>query len=354
MQKKSRRAEELSYLNAIACLMVIFIHVASYGIVNATPDSWQAAVIYFPWRLAACVVPTFLFSSAVKMAFQYEEHYTFRSYTGYMLGRVRNIYLPYALWCLVYYAVYLLLGYYAFSPVHFLKMHFAGTMSAPFYYIVIAMQFYLLKPLWLWVMKNLRWYTAIPISVLVTFLSMYLNSFLGIWGVSFPYTDRIFTTYLVFWIAGLYAGRHWDKLTESIAGAGKNVAVSVGAVLLVTLIPYFQHAKGVWLVDTSYYKVFTDLLSIFILLWISLKLRTAAAPMKKFLSFVSAASFSVYLSHCLFLTVAEHFMALAGLTKLSVVLVIRFLVCYGIPFPLYVLLNRLRTIVSGHSAKKTA
>ncbi len=353
MLKKSRRAEELSYLNAIACLMVVFIHITSYGIVHAAPDSLQAALIYFPWRIAACVVPVFLFSSAVKMAFQYKENYTLREYIGYVTGRVRSIYLPYAGWNLIYYGVFVLLGYYSVSVPGFLAKLFLGTMSAPFYYIVLAMQFYLLKPLWFWVIGNLRWYIAVPTAVLVSFFSLYLNAFLGIWGASFPYYDRMFTTYLVFWIVGLYAGRNWERLTESVALAGKSVAVGAGIVLLTVTIPYLYHSRGIWLVDTTYHKVIADLLSIAVLLWVSLKLRGAGEGLKKCLMFISSASFFVYLSHCLFLTLTEHFLPLAGVTKISVVLVIRALVCYGVPFSLYALIARLRAVMGRRGAKKS-
>lgn len=351
MQQKSRRAEELSYLNAIACLMVVFIHVTSYGIVHAAPDSVQAALVYFPWRLAACVVPVFLFSSAVKMAFQYEEHYTLREYAGYVAGRVRSIYLPYAGWNLIYYVVFVLLGYYSVSVLGFTKMLVLGSMSAPFYYIVLAMQFYLLKPLWFWIIRHLRWYVAIPSAVIVTFLSLYLNAFLGLCGINFPYIDRIFATYLVFWVVGLYAGRHWEQLTESLAGAGKSVALAAGIVLLTAVIPYLQYAKGIWLVDTTYHKVLMDLLSIIVLLWVSLKLRGAGERVRKCLMFISSASFFIYLSHCLFLTLTEHFLPLVGVTKISVVLVIRALVCYGVPLSLYALIARLQAVVGARSAK---
>lgn len=351
MQKKTRRAEELIYFNAIACLVVIFIHVASYGIVNAAPDSLQAALIYFPWQIALCVVPAFLFSSAVKMGLQYKEQYPLREYAGYMVGRVKSIFLPYAGWNIIYYVIFVLMGYYTVSAFGFLKMLFLGTMSAPFYYIVIAMQFYLLKPLWFWVTKNVRWYAAIPTAVLVSYFSMYLNAFLGIWGTSFPYTDRIFTTYLVFWIVGLYAGRNWEQVTESVAGAGKSVAVAAIFVLLTKVIPYLSHSRGIWLVDTAYHKVITDLLSIFILLWVCLKLRGAGEWLKKVLSFISSASFFVYLSHCLFLSFTEYLLPRMGVTQISVVLAIRALACYGIPFSLYAVIERVRAGVSSYVAK---
>ena len=340
MSGKKHHAEELSYFNAIACLLVIFIHVVSYGINTVAPESVQAAVIYFPWRLAAFVVPAFLFSSAVKMAFQYEEQCSFRQYAGYAAGRVKKIYLPYILWNVIYYAVFTFIGYVRPSSSDFFRQLFTGTLSAPFYYVVIAMQFYLLKPLWFWILGNLRWYIVVPGAVIITFLSLYLNAILGLWGLSFAYVGRLFTSYLVFWIVGLYAGRNWERLTESLKHSGKSMAVGAVLVLPATVIPYLQFSTGARLFDVTYHKVFTDIISIAILLWICLNLRQGAV--QKCLSFVSRASFSVYLSHCLFLSLAEVWIRRAGLTKISVILMVRCLVCYSVPFLLYALGCRLR------------
>ena len=351
MKKKSLCAEELSYFNAIACLMVIFVHVVSYGIACAPADSVRAALIYFPWCLALCVVPAFLFSSAAKMGRQYQEDYSRREYVGYIAGRVKKIFLPYVGWNLIYYAVLVSVEYYALSAQDFLVKLFSGTMFSQFYYIVVAMQFYLLKPVWFWIVKNVRWYVAVPAAVLVSYFSAYLNAFLKVWDTSFPYTDRIFTTYLVFWIVGLYAGRHWEQVTESVAGAGKSVAVGAGVVLLAAVIPYLQHSRGIRLIDFAYHRVITDLLSIFILLWVCLKLRGAKVWLKRCLMFISEASFSVYLSHCLFLATVEYLLEDAGVSEIGVALAIRALVCYTVPFALYVVMARVRAVVGDGLAK---
>lgn len=69
---RAGRLEELNYFNAVSCLLVILIHVLSLGITGLDRTSWQLTLIYFPWKLAAFVVPAFLFSGAVKMAIQFE------------------------------------------------------------------------------------------------------------------------------------------------------------------------------------------------------------------------------------------------------------------------------------------
>ena len=140
----STKKRELNDMNAIACLLVILIHVLSLGISSVTPTSWQAAVIYFPWRLAAFVVPMFLYTGAVKMALHFmDTEITFGGYLRYMLQRVQKIYLPYVLWVVIYYLCFLRIGYVRGEPQEFFAYLLLGNLSSPFYYIVIVMQFYL-------------------------------------------------------------------------------------------------------------------------------------------------------------------------------------------------------------------
>ena len=92
----STKKRELNDMNAIACLLVILIHVLSIGISSVTPTSWQGAVIYFPWRLAAFVVPMFLYTGAIKMALHFmDTEVTFGGYLRYMLqrGKTRSLFV---------------------------------------------------------------------------------------------------------------------------------------------------------------------------------------------------------------------------------------------------------------------
>lgn len=344
MSHSSKRLEELSFFNAIACLLVVFIHVSSYSITYAVPDSLEAALLYFPWRLSAFVVPAFLFSGALKMALRFEEHTEPRSYLKYITGRFRAIYLPYVVWSIVYLIAFVSIGYATFSPAGFVRDLIWGRMASPFYYIVITMQFYLLRPFWNWTVKHIPWHTAIPISVLITFTASKLNSILSLWELEFPYVDRIFPTYLVFWVLGLYAGRNYEKVRDYLETSTGGIVPAIVVVVLFAFVPYLQYSRGIWLFDMTYFKVFTDILSIVVLLRVCLMLRSAAHLVKKVLSFISSASFSVYLSHCLFLTLATHFLLIGGIQKISIILIVRFLVCYSLPFALYGAGQSLRSI----------
>lgn len=328
---------ELDHVNALACLMVILIHVLSLGISGLERSSWQAAVVYLPWRMAACAVPAFLFTGAARLSLQLDRP---TPYGKYLLGRVRRILLPYALWNLIYYGVFISIGYVRPSVGDFLYQLCWGTLSSPFYYVVLVTQFYLLRPVWRWLVEKVSPVVGLPACALLTFLGMKLGGLLNAFGISFPYADRIFTSYLIFWAAGLYFGKYFRsrmdrcRLTPS---ACLTAALPYGLYLLLSWLLY---ARGFWLLDLDLCKVFADLLSIAALLAL---VRTAGAPgarWERWLDRLYASSFFVYLSHCLILTLATHCMQVAGYDRVSLLLAGRFAACFTLPFLLFALSRR--------------
>ena len=336
------RKPELDYMNAIACLLVILIHVLSVGIVEAEPDSWQAAVIYFPWRFAAFVVPMFLYTAAVKLARQYGgADLSPRLYLRYVLRRLQKIYVPYVLWVLVYYAYYIHRGYVAGNLRELLSYIWIGNLSSPFYFVIIIMQFYLTMPLWVWMLRHVPAWVGIGVGLFVTLCMFQAAAFASHFGVTVQYTDRCFLTYSVFWIAGLYVGKYYDRFVPALRERWTWLLSGV-AVAAYCVFFYLQYANGITLSGTSGIKTAADLLSILLLHAIGLRLTERPGPVNKVLDSVYRYSFSVYLCHCLFLTALEAHLPRLGITRLSAVLSIRALVCYTLPFLLCWGLGKLR------------
>ena len=336
------RKPELDYMNAIACLLVILIHVLSVGIVEAEPDSWQAAVIYFPWRFAAFVVPMFLYTAAVKLARQYGgADLSPRLYLRYVLRRLQKIYVPYVLWVLVYYAYYIHRGYVAGNLRELLSYIRIGNLSSPFYFVIIIMQFYLTMPLWVWMLRRVPAWVGIGVGLFVTLCMFQAAAFASHFGVTVQYTDRCCLTYSVFWIAGLYVGKYYDRFVPALRERWTWLLSGV-AVAAYCVFFYLQYANGITLSGTSGIKTAADLLSILLLHAIGLRLTERPGPVNKVLDSVYRYSFSVYLCHCLFLTALEAHLPRLGITRLSAVLSIRALVCYTLPFLLCWGLGKLR------------
>ena len=338
-------------MNAAGCLLVILIHVLSLGISQADPAAWQTAAIYIPWLLAGFVTPMFLYTGAIKLAWQYgERKISPGTYFRYILRRFRKIYIPYAVWAAVYYLYFMRVHQVEGNIREFICYLLRGDLSAPFYYVLAVMQFYAFMPLWVWMLSHVRAYAAITASVAVTLCMRQLAAGLPRFGIEFPYFNRIFPTYLVFWTAGLYVGKHYDAFTPTTRERSTR-AVCVLGVAAYCAIAYAQYAAGTGLFDMSSIKIFADLLSILLVHALALRLAPSDGLPQKVLDKVYPASFSVYLSHCLFLNwVTDHLQG-AGVTKLSVLLPARFAVCYTAPFLLYFLLCWLRGLCKKSAAK---
>jgi len=332
---RSRHLEELTYFNAIACLLVVFIHVLSTPINLLRPDSWQLAAVYLPWRMAAFVVPAFLFSGAVKMAQTLDDPLTLKGYLRYMGRRIRKIYLPYLLWNLIYYLAFARIDYVKGTAADLLHYILTGTLSSPFYYVLVTMQFYALLPFWHWLVKRIPWYLGLLLAFPLTYWSTTLNQTLGRWGMHFAYTDRIFSSYLLFWVMGLYAGRHYRTFSQQLKWNGYPWAISLGTIFLFGLVTYLEKYQNIFLIDLHLWKFFVDCICILTLLTLSRQLISAPLPLKKALSFVSEASFFVYLSHCFFLTFGTMDLEKLGIRDISALTLGRMVLGYAVPLFLY-------------------
>lgn len=338
----SPKKRELDYFNALGCLLVILIHVLSLGITSLDPASWQYAVVFIPHQFSAYVVPAFLFCGAVKMG---QASYAESRYFPYILRRIRKVYIPYVVYTLVYFLVFLPIGYVPRSFSALAQYLLTGTISSQFYYIIIVMQFYLLMPLWRWLARRVPWYTGILLSLFVTLLMTKADSVLARFGLSFAYFDRVFPTYLLFWTAGLYAGRHYDGVRKALK-AHRAAALSLLVIpALFIFIFYMSRSRGIWIYDLSVLKLFSDLATIAVMLCLCVWLEDShCARTKRLLTQIHASSLSVFMSHALFLTLATVALGKLGVTKLSLLLLARAAVCYTLPFLLAWLLRRLRAL----------
>lgn len=357
MSDAKQHRKELSYFNAIACLLVVLIHVLSHAISNADRTSWQAAAAYFPWRLSAFVVPGFLFTGAIKMSLGFDNAMGLRDYLRYVLGRFRRIWLPYALWHTVYFLVFLRIGFVSPTWDAFFRNLLLGGISSPFYYVIIVMQFYLLQPLWRWMAKQVPWSVSLTAAALITLCALRVNAFLRPLGITIPYTDRMLPTYLLFWVFGLYVGRHYDSFTAQLSRRKWTVALAALPVLALSFAAYYTYRTNSYLTDLDSLKVFADLLSCQLLLAVCIGLNNAAPRLQRALGWISRASFFIYLTHCLFLTLITNSLMAAGLRDITLLTAARMVCCYGCPMLLYAILDRFlrkcRTVLNGKNPPDT-
>lgn len=330
--RKEAYLEELDYMSAISCIFVVFVHVLATGVSLVDRDSWQALMIYFPWRLCSFNVSAFLFCGAVKLSAGMESGRQ-SPYLRYILRRILKVYLPYVIWTVVYYIIFWKVYIVKFDWRDLLDYILIGNITSPFYYIIITMQFYLLRPLWGFIVKRVPWFIGIACGIVIALFMHNIDSVLSVFGLEFEYKDRIFTTYLPFWLCGLYVGQNYEKLAFAVRGKWKPAVILAGAtVFLCTVVTFLQYREENYIYDMDSFKILTDLLSIFVLLSFVTWLKNSRKGPIRPLRWLHEASLTIFFSHCLTMTVVTFLMQINGVTSIKLLLGARFLTGFTIPF----------------------
>lgn len=327
MANAARRLE-LSRLNILFCLMVIWIHIASQAVSNLDPASWQFALVFIPQRLAFVSVPAFFFLSGLKLTLFSNRHKDLKSY---WFSRIRTILLPYILAVAVYYLYFWNHHYFPFSLADFGGYLVRGDLSSHFYFVVTLVQFTVLTPLFLWLARRFDPVVVLPFALGVTWLSsLYLQAILATAfpGVTFAYGDRVFLSYLIYYLAGCYAGQFYSKFLELLE---RNAPLLVTLAIVFTLwdglaswlsfsgrrkIPYLE------LVHTLY--ILSGILVLFLLV------TRYRFPLSRLGISVDRASYLIYLYHCLAVVIFNDQMVCLGIDSTGVQLVLRILVVYPV------------------------
>jgi membrane-bound acyltransferase YfiQ involved in biofilm formation len=103
-------------------------------------------------------------------------------------------------------------------------------------------------------------------------------------------------------VLGLYAGKHYDTVRNALKQHTASVFAMIIPILLYGIGAWVQYTRGLYLFDGNVLKMVSDCMTICVMLTLCMIIDDRApAVITKPLSFIYAASFAVYLSHCLFL-----------------------------------------------------
>ena len=324
------RRTEISLLNLLFCLLVVWIHCCSHPISVLDRSSWQFALILALQRLAFVSVHGFFFLSGVKLTLGGG---TPPPLGRYWLRRTKAIFLPYLLAVAVYYVYFMRRGYFGFSLPDLVGYAVRGDLSSPFYFIVALVQFVLLAPLFRWLARRWSPVILLPTAFGITLLSVQqLNEVLHLFSpaLNFPYSDRIFTSYLFYYLAGCCAGQYYDRFLDLLR---KNTGLLAACALFFAAADvYLSHrilADGVFfscpeLIRSLY-------LSTAIPALYALALRFPM-PLPSLAQKMDRASFLVYLYHSLVITIFNDWAARLGIQKVSVQFALRLVAVYTVTF----------------------
>ncbi len=330
---RRKRLSEISSFETILCLFVVMIHLLSESIASYPKGSFLSALSFIFSRCLTFVVPAFIMSSAIKFAHAYSEGEF--HYFSFLRRRITKIYLPYLIIATIYYLYFVYhRNYFAFSWAALCRYLSLGTIAAPFYFIIIIMQLYLLAPLTLGFCKMVTPAFGIILAGIITILSKYLM-------LDFQYSDRVFLAYFIYWIIGCYIGINFDMIIEKLRRA-KSTLIVIGITFTVAYptVSYLEFLG-------YFHSFYTEILKIFFaafasVMWLIImpKYEHEGADI------LSPATFYIYLIHCLVIFETEHIMEKLSITSTPQRFFITFFSTYIISVVLSVLYSQIKMRIS--------
>lgn len=317
-----KRRPELSWLNLAFCALVLWSHSSSYALTHLDHNSWQYALMYSLQRMCFVSVYGFFFLSGLKLTLSRKKP---PSPLAFWAKRGKSLVLPYCLAVAVYYVWFCaVLHYFPFSLPDYLGYLIRGDLSSPFYFAVALIQFTLFAPLLRRLAEGCSALLLVPASMVITLLStVYFNDVLRIFlpEASFPYSDRVFTTYLVYYLAGCCAGRRYDEFLDMLKRNRTFICVMTAFLAATDIILRWFSYTGRRSVPFTFLTAMLFYLSA--ILYSFLAALRLPQKMPKPLAAINQASFLIYLYHSLALSWIDYLLQRLGITRVSAVFPLR-------------------------------
>lgn len=331
MEQKKRM--EITILSTFFCVCVVLIHLTSVPVTQLQKGSLAFFLFFAFNKLLSFVVPGFVFLSGYKLTLAYQtKRFCF---FPFILQRLIKIGLPYAFWYSIFYLYFRKIGYVEYKTVmQHVSSFLLGDLAAPFYFITIIFQCYLLFGLLLQLFRSFS-----PCLLLLFGIGMQWAS---IHFLQFPFQDRAVTTYMAYFCIGIYAAfynDHWEKELHR----HKRILLLLFIVCAAYYVykSYLATAYGIpfsWYLDIELLFRFTSLCVWFLIaLWLAPKL---PETIKKLVIAIDQGSFYIYLSHCIAIYIGGRLWTSWGQTSVIRGFIFTSLFLFATVFPLSYLYTR--------------
>lgn len=362
----TRKLTHFDILNVILCLFVVFIHVSSEPVGSYDKSSLLYFLTFAAQKAVSFVVPGFIFLSGYKLMRKYKNSQFV--YKDFLKGRLMKIYLPYLFAATVYCLYFQYREFMQLTPAVWLENMLLGTTASPFYFIVIIFQFYLLMPLWLKLFKGKpRPVVLLCASLLITLLSKQFLATADFAGETLPnivfvrYNDRIFISYLLYWVMGCLLAHFEEQISQYInAAIGRRSAMILlicAAVASIHIYISYRMSRGqFWYGYAETLHIAFCALSIAAFLLICRFLLNLIHKLPDFItklfSTFNALTFDIYLWHCIFVYIIDNHFYIKGITSISQRFLLRFIFVYAVSIALAYLLHLSKRVAS-RTVKRT-
>jgi peptidoglycan/LPS O-acetylase OafA/YrhL len=311
-KEKKDKLFELDYMRFIACLAVMIVHITATAMdTNGyIRGSLPYVVILAVNRSFKFTTPIFIFLSGVTSFYSYRKK-EFK-YFPFIVRRLEKVLVAYLVWCAVYYAAYIKLGYYSFDIRFFIDRILLGDMSYHLYFVIIITQMYIIGPVFYKMLKGSdRKITILIVAAIITALCAEY--------IRFKYSDRLFLKYMFFYMLGIFVTLEYDKY---ISWINKNkFAISAGYVIIsavYAMVSYYDHVTYIYV-----WFVFS-IFSVFFVYYIGLLMKKSLSKLYSFIKLFGQSSYYIYLMHPLVLTLMIMYTNNNGILSVTKRLIIYF------------------------------
>ena len=334
-------ARKLLYLNGLAILGVVLFHTAGTGFTamfawghRHLPESVPAlsqvgSLSYYGLRLfeqlSVFSIPAFLFVSGyfVAIATGRRETIDWRA----VLVRSRSLIIPYMIWSTVAISLLTLQGM-RFGIIEFARMHLTGSANPVLYFVPLLVQFYLLAPLMIrLIRKNWKLFLIVVGSFQLIVQGLQYPLFLGLdieSAAQLPaYIPKWFFLARIFWFPlGIVAGFYSTSLVSWLEHHRNWLLAIVLLLIPLGMVEwefYYQWSGEQWL---AHRETFIDsiysLAAIFGVLAVDFK----RLPWFSTISALGANTFGIYLMHPLVIEYGARFIyhVMPGLLGYQIIL----------------------------------
>jgi len=301
-KQNNTRKPEVSVCSVFFCVAVLIIHASSQFVSLGDRSSLLFAGAAALWRMCHFATYGFVFLAGLRFMLSWKKKNS-PSVIKYYFSRILRIVPLYLLWCVVYYVYDLIINRAHFSLTDLLLQILMGSGAGHLYFIPVLLQLALIAPLSAFLRKKLPASCLLVISLLITFIfGLHLPDMLSSFFPKLPYfeySDRVFTSYLIFWTFGCSVGNAYESFCAQLDKLRPYV---FGTFILCTALDlsstYVSFIKGrfIWcLQDISILYV----LSAITLVFTVSRMITKKSGAPAFFERADLAGYLIYLSHIL-------------------------------------------------------
>ncbi|MBO7149137.1 MAG: acyltransferase, partial [Clostridia bacterium] len=287
------------------------------------------------WKLFQFVTQAFVFLSGLKLFIKKRERF---DTVSFYLARLKRVLLPYVAWVIIYYAYFVGIGWYRFSLSELLHYIIFGDLASHFYFVIIIIQLYLLTPILARLFKVCSpWLLSIYAFFISLLLGEFLPQILGFISpeIAFAYNDRLFTTYLFYFVIGAAVGTSYEQVKAVLRRAGTSVYTAFVLFALFDLVLSYLSSCGRIYLYWGYSLHFAYCVSaIAAFLCFAVGFAEKHPIPCSFIRLSDASSYMLYLSHILVIFMSRYFI----IDRLSNDIGVRFVITLTI-LALYVLVS---------------